>query len=39
MNDNDWSQRFDDLEKLNLVEMEDAFYTDDLYFTNPDGLN
>lgn len=39
MNDNDWSTRFDDLEKLNLIEMEDAFYDDALYFKDPDGLN
>lgn len=39
MTDADWSIRFHQLLKLNLIEMPDNYYQDDLYFDDPDGLN
>jgi len=39
MTEADWHQRFDDLEELHLIDFPDDFYSDDLYFKDPDSLN
>ena len=39
MSEADWSNRFEQLLALNLIELDDEYYQDELYFKNPSGLN
>lgn len=39
MTEADWSKRFDELIELDLIELPEKFYEDELYFKNTEQLD
>lgn len=39
MTDDDWSNRFDELNKINLIELPEKYYEDEIYFKTTEELD